>query len=104
MPKLKYSSPLEAHEETGKSSAFYSQFSTAVPELEGVYKVVGCGIITQQVKIIAFVDEVAIGKVISDDCGNTCVGELAMYNITGTTIGWKYGESRSGYRLQEITS
>ena len=104
MPNLKYSSPFDAYKETGDGYLFFNQFKTAVPQLNHVYKVVGAGIIVQQVKIIAFVDNVAIGKVISDDCGNTCVGELAMYNITGKAIGWKYGESRSGYRLQEITS
>jgi hypothetical protein len=103
MPNLKYSSPFDAYKETGDGYLFFKQFKTAVPQLNHVYKVVGAGIIVQQVKIIAFVDKVAIGKVIADDCANACVGEISMYNMTGIAIGWRYGDTRSGYRLQGMT-
>ena len=103
MTELKYGSPFEACEDTGSSAHFYSQFKTAVPQLDCVYKVVGCGIITDYVRIIALVDKVAIGKVIRDNNGNHGVGQLNMYNTSGISIGWKYREQRSGYRLQELT-
>ncbi len=99
---MKYDSPYEAYEETGSGKAYYDQFKTSTPEVGKVYKVVNCGIITEYIEILSFVDKVAIGKTIKDTNGGSQVGNLNMYNITGLAVGWKYGEARSGYRLQEV--
>lgn len=86
----------------GTIKGYYQQWKTATPEIGKVFKVVGCGIITEYIEIIAIVDKVAIGKVVKDTNGGTSVGELSMYYLEGNMTGWKYKESRSGYRLQEI--
>lgn len=86
----------------GTIDGFYQQWKTAKPELNKTYKVIGCGIITEYVQIIALVDKVAVGKVIKDTNSGSQVGKLTMYNIDGNLAGWKYQEFRSGYRLQEI--
>ncbi len=99
---MKYDSPFDAYEETGSSDDFYKQFKTVIPEVGKLYKVVNCGIITEYVEILSIIDKVAIGKTVKDSNGGSQVGNIHMYNATGSAVGWKYKESRSGYRLQSI--
>lgn len=95
-------SSIEWFEIHGTIKGYYQQWKTAKPELGKTYKVVGSGIITEYVEIIAIVDQVAIGKVVRDTNNGSSVGKLSMYYLEGNMMGWKYQEQRSGYRLQEI--
>jgi len=87
----------------GSAEDYYKQWKTPKPLLGSVY-IGNNNIIKEIVKIIAIVDKVAIGKVISDDNGGSSLGKLAMYNTTGLNVGWKYGENRPNYRLKEINN
>ena len=102
MTSLKYSSPFEAYEETGSGNNYYKQFKTSKPVIDQVYRVTGCGIITEHVKIVGIVEGVAIGRVIEDTNGGSQVGSMSMYHLEGLKAGWKYNENRSGYRLKEL--
>lgn len=99
---MKYESQMQAIEATGSVQPYYDQFVNVKPELNKTYKVTGSGVVTDYIKIVAIVENVAIGKVVEDTNGGLSVGEMSMYYLNGKRMGWKYKDNRPSYRLKEI--
>lgn len=96
---MKYNSPIEAHEETGSTKAYYEQYLGAVPVVGKVYTQAKGTWFESDFEIIFISDGVALGTCVRSKVGRK--GEKELFDATGAKSGWKYKDIRSVYRLQE---
>ena len=97
---LKYETPWDAYEQTGKADAFYLQFPPVTLEVGGVY-VRSRGTWREITYQIFYIGEgVALGKEIATKTMGKPSGKVKMFHSEGIRAGWSYDDDRPVYRLQ----
>lgn len=100
---LKYNSPIDAYEQTGDGKAYYLQWKPVTLEIGKTYFQAKGNWQEKQYKVLAIVDDVAVCEVVNDTSvfGLSQNGLKCLFHVSGYRSGWKYGDDRSIYRLQE---
>lgn len=100
---IKYSSPLEAYEQTGYGRNYYLQWEPVTLEPGKTYYQAKGTWQEKQYRVLVIVDDVAVCEIVSDDNthGMSRNGKKCLFYTSGHLGGWKYEDARSIYRLQE---